>query len=104
VAYRKDGERLFIRECSDRTRHNHFKLKECRFRLNIRKKFFTMRVVRHGNRLPREAVAALSPEVFKAKLDRALSNLEGLLEGVPAHGRGGGTRRSLRPFPNQTIP
>ncbi|KFW63910.1 hypothetical protein AS28_13577, partial [Pygoscelis adeliae] len=53
-----------------------FKLKEGRFRLDIRKKFFTMRVVRHWNRLPREAVDAPSlEEVFGARLDGALSNL-----------------------------
>ena len=39
------------------------------------KKFFTMRMVRHWNRLPREAVDAPSLEVFKARLDGALSNL-----------------------------
>ncbi|KFR00710.1 hypothetical protein Y956_06685, partial [Nipponia nippon] len=54
---------------------NGFKVKEGRFRLHIRKKFFTMRVVRHWNRLPREAVDAPSLEVFKARLDGALSNL-----------------------------
>ncbi|KFM06248.1 hypothetical protein AS28_04920, partial [Pygoscelis adeliae] len=54
---------------------NGFKLKEGRFRLDIRKKSFTMRAVRHWNRLPREAVDAPSLEVFKARLDGALSNL-----------------------------
>ncbi|KFW71161.1 hypothetical protein AS28_13215, partial [Pygoscelis adeliae] len=54
---------------------NGFKLKEGGFRFDVRKKFFTMRVVRHWNRLPREAVDAPSLEVFKARLDGALSNL-----------------------------
>ncbi|KFO60699.1 hypothetical protein N302_00951, partial [Corvus brachyrhynchos] len=54
---------------------NGFKLKRGRFRLDIRKKFFIVRVLRHWHRLPREAVAAPSLEVFKARLDGALSNL-----------------------------
>jgi len=51
------------------------KLKEGRFRLGIRKKFFTMRVMKHWTRLPREAVDVSSLAVFKARLYGALSNL-----------------------------
>jgi len=69
-----DGEGLFTRVCSDTTRGNSFKLKEGRFRLGIEKKFFTLRVVKHWNRLPK-VVAAPSLAEFKARLDGALSNL-----------------------------
>ncbi|KFP98741.1 hypothetical protein N329_04606, partial [Haliaeetus albicilla] len=54
---------------------NGFKLKEGRFGLDVRKKFFTVRVVRHWNRSPSEAVDAPSLAVFKARLDGALSSL-----------------------------
>ncbi|KFZ56644.1 hypothetical protein N338_09455, partial [Podiceps cristatus] len=54
---------------------NGFKMKQGRFTLDIRKKFFTMRVVKHWNRLPREVVEAPSLETFKPRLDGALSNL-----------------------------
>jgi len=74
-AYEKDGDRLFSRACCDRTRSNSFKLREGTFRLGIRKKFFTARVVKHWNRLHREVVEAPSVETFRVKLDRALSNL-----------------------------
>ena len=56
-------------------RGNGFKLEESRFRLGITKKFFTVRVVRHRNRLPSEVVNAPSLEALKARLDGALSNL-----------------------------
>ncbi|KFP62705.1 hypothetical protein N322_11527, partial [Cariama cristata] len=74
-AYKKAEEGFFTRACSDRIRGKGFKLEEGRFRLDIRKKLFTMRVVRHWNRLPREAVDALFLEVFKPRLDGALSTL-----------------------------
>ncbi|GAB0182732.1 hypothetical protein GRJ2_000738500 [Grus japonensis] len=74
-AYRKSGEGVFTRAWSDRTRGNVFKLKEGQFRLDVRKKFFTVRVVRHWKRLPREAVDAPLLEVFKTKLNEALGNL-----------------------------
>jgi len=69
------GEGLLTRACSDRTRSNGFKLKEGRFRWDIREKFFTLRVVRPWLRLPRAAVAAPSLAVSKARLNGALSNL-----------------------------
>ncbi|KFW65185.1 hypothetical protein AS28_11171, partial [Pygoscelis adeliae] len=54
---------------------NGFKLREGRFKLDITKKFFTLRVVKHWHRLPREVVDAPSLETFKVRLDGALSNL-----------------------------
>ena len=52
-----------------------FKLKEGRFRLDVRRKLFTQMVVGHKKRLPREVVDAPSLEVSKTRLDGALGNL-----------------------------
>jgi len=71
----KDGENIFSRACCDRTRSDGFKLREGRFRLDIKKKFFKMRVVKYWHRLPREVVEAPSLETFKVRLDGAVSSL-----------------------------
>ena len=66
---------MFTRVDSDRTRWNGFKLREGRFRLDIRRKFFTQRVVMYWNRLLKEVVDAPFLEAFKTRLDVVLGSL-----------------------------
>ena len=71
---RKDGKNIFSRACCNRTRGNGFKLRQARFSLDRRKKYFTIWVLKHWTRLPREVVETPFLDTFKVGLDGALSN------------------------------
>lgn len=76
------GASLFYCACSERTTGNYLKLRQRKFRSHIRKKIFTIRVVRHWKKLPREVVVSPALEVLKRPLDLALDDVFLLIWGL----------------------
>ena len=74
-AYEQKEDWLLTQSDNNRTRESVYKLEEGRFRLDVRKKFLTQKMVWHWHRLPREAMDAPSLDVFKSRLDGALGSL-----------------------------
>jgi len=77
-SYKEEGDRLLSMVCGERTRGTGFKLNERRHRLDscffvVVVVVFTVRVMRHWNRLPREVLEAPSLEIFEVRLDWTLS-------------------------------
>lgn len=67
-SHQNSGARLFVVLHSGRTQDNRWKLKHKRFQMPIRKSIFTVRTLRHRNRLPQKMVQYLSSDIFWTRL------------------------------------
>ncbi|CAM4513742.1 unnamed protein product [Caretta caretta] len=71
----REGEELFKLSTNVDTRTNGYKLATRKFRLEIRRRFLTIRGVKFWNSLPREVVGAKDLSCFKIKLDKFMEEM-----------------------------
>lgn len=93
AAHKKEGGRRFPRACwkEGRTKQKEFKQRESKFKLDSKRKLFTVRVVRPLERVAQRSCGCTVPGSVQGQI-RWGSKQPGPLEPVPGHGSGAGTR------------